>query len=181
MAKQKICGVYKITNIINNKFYIGSSKDIKNRWKQHRDALIESIHGNTHLQNAWNKYKEHNFIFEIIEECSPEMQFEREQFYLNMLNPFDEKGYNIVRQISKKYMSDHYMIKECDRCGKEYSTFSHLSKYCDGCKEQMKIDYWEEQNSPGYLSPKAEEAGFAAYMSGCVPGYGSGYYWNTEI
>ena len=31
----KICGVYKIKNIINNKIYVGSSKDIKNRWYQH--------------------------------------------------------------------------------------------------------------------------------------------------
>lgn len=33
----KICGVYKIKNIVNDKFYIGSSKDIKKRWKQHKD------------------------------------------------------------------------------------------------------------------------------------------------
>ena len=141
----KVCGVYKITNTVNNKFYIGSSKDIENRWKQHIDALVKKEHGNTHLQRSWNKYGSQNFKFEIIEECDPSVQFEREQYYLNALNPFDNNGYNIVRQISKKYMSDNYMVKKCDRCGHDYNTFSHLSKYCDKCKEEMKEetkDWW---------------------------------------
>ena len=76
-------------------------------------CLNKNIHGNAHLQRAWDKYGESNFKFEIIEECEPVVRFEREQFYLNTLNPFDENGYNIVRQISKKYMSDNYMIKKC--------------------------------------------------------------------
>lgn len=135
--KNKICGVYKITNLVNGKIYVGSSKDIKNRWYQHKKQLNEGTHGNPHLQNAWDKYKEKNFKFEIIEECSPELQFEREQYYLNILNPFDDNGYNIVRQISKEYMSDNYMVKKCTRCGHDYNTFSHLSKYCEKCKEEM--------------------------------------------
>lgn len=138
MAKsQKICGVYKITNIVNGKIYVGSSNDVKSRWWQHEHALESGTHGNTHLQNAWNKYGgRKNFNFEIIEECQPAIQFEREQFYLNLLNPFGDNGYNIVRQISKEHMSDHYMIKKCEMCGHEYHTFSHLSKYCDECKEE---------------------------------------------
>ena len=143
---KKIYGVYKIINLVNGKIYVGSSKDIKNRWTQHIKALNEGTHGNIHLQNAWNKYHEENFKFKIIEECSPEIQFEREQFYLNELNPFDHNGYNIVRQISKEYMSDNYMIKKCARCGHEYHTFSHLSKYCEDCKEELEEiskDWWK--------------------------------------
>lgn len=136
----KICGVYKITNTINNKIYIGSSNDIKYRWEQHKRKLNKGTHGNSHLQNAWDLYGKKNFTFEIIEECSPEMQFEREQYYLNTLNPFDDNGYNIVRQISKEYMSDNYITKICNRCNKEYHTFSHLSKYCDKCKEEMQYE-----------------------------------------
>lgn len=133
----KICGVYKITNIVNGKFYIGSSNNVKNRWYQHKRKLNEGKHGNSYLQNAWNKYGDANFKFEIVEECDPAIQFEREQFYLNELNPFGDNGYNIVRQISKEYMSDHYMVKSCMRCGKEYNTFSNLAKYCDSCKEEI--------------------------------------------
>ncbi len=142
----KICGVYKITNMVNNKIYIGSSKDVKLRWYQHRIKLNDNQHGNAHLQNAWNKYSEENFMFEIIEECDPELQFEREQHYLNLLNPFDDNGYNIVRQISKEYYSDNYIAKVCVNCKKEYHTFSHLSKYCDKCKElisESTKDWWK--------------------------------------
>jgi ribosomal protein S27E len=142
----KICGVYKITNIVNGKFYVGSSNNVKSRWYQHKSKLRENRHGNTHLQNAWNLYGEENFVFEVIEECEPEFQFEREQHYLDELNPFDDNGYNIVRQISKEYYSDNYMIKKCAMCGKEYHTFSHLSKYCDKCKDllaESTKDWWK--------------------------------------
>lgn len=151
----KICGVYKITNIINGKLYVGSSKDIHNRWYQHERDLDSNIHGNPYLQNAWNKYGKKNFKFEIIEECDPSVQFEREQFYLNELNPFGDNGHNIVRQISKKYMSDNYMIKKCTRCGHEYHTFSHLSKYCDDCKNELQDisrDWWKTW-TPGSITP----------------------------
>ena len=146
----KICGVYKITNTANGKFYVGSSKDIKNRWIQHQNELNEKKHGNAHLQNAWDKYGSQSFKFEIIEECSIENQFEREQYYLNKLNPFDNNGYNIIRQISKEYMSDHCMIKKCSRCEKSYHTFSHLSKYCDGCKEEMAKENLENFKTETY-------------------------------
>jgi len=142
----KICGVYKITNMINGKFYIGSSNDIQNRWSQHKACLKNNEHGNNHLQNAWNLYGGENFKFEIIEECSPSMQFEREQYYINELKPFDDRGYNIVRQISSHYFSDNYITKKCCICGKEYHTFSHLSKYCESCNEILKEstkDWWK--------------------------------------
>ena len=145
MQEPVICGVYKITNIINGKFYIGSSKNIYSRWYQHKKKLNDNIHGNAHLQNAWNKYGEKNFKFEIIEQCINELQFEREQYYLNKLNPFDNNGYNIVRQISKEYMSDHYMIKKCDMCGNDYSTFSNLAKYCEECKKEMRYEDYKEK------------------------------------
>lgn len=155
MAKQKICGVYKITNLVNGKIYVGSSKDIESRWKQHRDKLNKGTHDNPHLQRAWGKYGEDNFKFEVIEECERTIQFEREQFYLNMLNPFDDNGYNIVRQISKEYMSDNYIVKKCTRCGHDYNTFSNRSKYCDKCKDELQeIDRnWWRTWTPSRITP----------------------------
>ena len=63
----KNSGIYKITNLINKKYYIGSSLDIKRRWKEHRRNLIKNKHNNIHLQKSWNKYGENSFLFEIIE------------------------------------------------------------------------------------------------------------------
>ena len=145
-----VCGVYKITNTANGKYYVGSSKNIKQRWVRHQNELNAGVHGNKYLQNAWNKYGAKNFQFEIIEECLVDHQFEREQFYLNTLNPFGDKGYNIIRQISKEYMSDNCIVKICSRCTREYHTFSHLSKYCDECKEEIAKENFENFQTERY-------------------------------
>ena len=79
-------GIYRIKNKINEKCYYGSSIDIDKRWNRHINDLIKNKHHNFHLQNAWNKYGENNFKFEIIEECDLENLHYTEQKYLD-LNP----------------------------------------------------------------------------------------------
>lgn len=87
----KICGIYKITNKINNKCYIGQSKNILKRWK----TEYKWYHINKHLQSAFKKYGIENFDFEIIEECQPDLLNEREQFWITVYNSFDRNfGYN---------------------------------------------------------------------------------------
>lgn len=87
----KICGIYKITNKVNNKCYIGQSKDIIKRWKT--EYKWHKL--NNHLQSAFNKYGLENFDFEIIEECEPSLLNEREKFWINVYNSFDRNfGYN---------------------------------------------------------------------------------------
>lgn len=86
-------GVYKITNTTNGKFYIGSSKDIEQRFDEHKKKLKNNSHINPILQNSWNYYGENNFTFEILEEC--ENYIEREQYYLDTFQPYKGTGYNI--------------------------------------------------------------------------------------
>ena len=90
-------GIYKITNTINGKFYIGSSKDIDWRWYCHKHYLKNGKHDNPKLQRSWNKHGENIFTFDIIEEVNDEkILLEREQHYLNLLKPFERDiGYNI--------------------------------------------------------------------------------------
>lgn len=91
-----INGVYKILNIQNGKFYIGSSSSkyyIYNRLKNHQKELTNNCHPNKHLQNAFNKYGIENFYYDIIEICDRELCLEREQYWINTLNP----QYNIVK------------------------------------------------------------------------------------
>lgn len=80
---QNKCGVYIIRNKVNGKFYIGSSKNIWNRWQSHKYELNNGIHSNKHLQRAWNKYREENFEFDVLEFCDEEIQFQREQEYID--------------------------------------------------------------------------------------------------
>ena len=76
-------GIYIITSLRNQKVYIGQSKHIEKRWEEHRTALQKNVHQNKHLQRAWNKYGEKNFIFSILEECSENMLDVREQYWID--------------------------------------------------------------------------------------------------
>jgi len=92
---KKISGIYKITNIVNGKFYIGSSIDVEKRWRQHKNKLKNNNHTNIHLQRSWNKYGENSFSLETIEEVGPSSLLDIEQLYLDKLCPFHPNGYNI--------------------------------------------------------------------------------------
>ena len=63
-------GIYKIINVINNKFYVGSAEDFTRRKRVHWWMLRRGTHANKHLQSAWAKYKEQAFIFVIVEELN---------------------------------------------------------------------------------------------------------------
>lgn len=90
------CGIYKITNLKNNKGYIGQSADIKRRWKNHKIELKNNAHRNPHLQSAFNKYGEEAFEFRILEETTEENLDDAEEYWINYFNSTNpEKGYNL--------------------------------------------------------------------------------------
>lgn len=60
--------IYKIINLVNDKFYVGSTVHKKVRFRQHRTLLRGSRHHCKHLQAAWNKYGEDKFDFRVVEE-----------------------------------------------------------------------------------------------------------------
>lgn len=67
-------GVYKIQNVVTGSLYIGCSKNIEKRFKQHLNHLKKGNHQNKHLQRSVNKHGIENFKFEVIfeshcEEC----------------------------------------------------------------------------------------------------------------
>lgn len=113
----KISGVYKITNIITDEFYIGSSKNIKNRWAGHKCASTWIKRPGMKLYQAFNKYGVNNFKFEVIEETN--MLKEREQYYIDLLKPsynnIRASGIDIERcreshrQAAKEWLKAHHM------------------------------------------------------------------------
>jgi group I intron endonuclease len=60
-------GIYKIINVVNNKFYVGSAVDLKRRKTRHFSELRNGKHNNKHLQAAWLKYGEQAFVFVVVE------------------------------------------------------------------------------------------------------------------
>lgn len=98
--RQKQIGIYIIKNKINNKVYIGSTiKDFIKRWSIHKVFLRNGNHHSPRLQNAWDKYGEENFEFQILELLEEkEKIIERENFYLQEYKSYDKKyGYNICK------------------------------------------------------------------------------------
>jgi len=64
--KEIIIGVYKITNTVTSKYYIGYAKDVNKRFKEHRNTLKHGNHQNIILQRSYNKYTLDSFTFEIL-------------------------------------------------------------------------------------------------------------------
>ena len=76
--------IYKIRNVINDHYYIGSTVDSRKRFWEHRKDLRLDKHVCIHLQRAWNKYGEDCFKFEIVEQLdSREKLFPAEQRWLD--------------------------------------------------------------------------------------------------
>lgn len=93
MAKEKVCGIYRIENLVTHKSYIGQSVDIYDRWRDHKWALNNKQHNNSHLVRSWHKYKEYNFEFTIIERCSEDKFNDREVYWIEYYDSY-YNGYN---------------------------------------------------------------------------------------
>lgn len=102
----KLPGIYKITNVINGKIYIGSAVNCFRRlFNEHLKDLIKNKHINTHLQRAFNKYGKENFNFEVLEYViDKDDLIKREQYYFNTIlfateknDKFKKNSYNIAR------------------------------------------------------------------------------------
>lgn len=83
----KESGIYKILNIENGKFYIGSAVALNIRKNNHFSLLRYNKHFNQKLQASFNKYGEENFKFEIIEKCDKNNLINKEQYYVDILKP----------------------------------------------------------------------------------------------
>ena len=81
-------GIYKITNTINGKVYVGQSVDINRRWRQHKNSELDYP-----LYKAFKKYGIENFTFEVLEECTITELNERERYYIQLYDSC-HFGYN---------------------------------------------------------------------------------------
>ena len=92
MAREKICGIYKITNKINGKCYIGQSVDIYKRWEYYRYNKRDK----TPILQSIKKYGIDNFLFEVIETVEDRLNLcEKEKMYISELNTICPSGYNL--------------------------------------------------------------------------------------
>ena len=93
--------IYKITNIQNNKVYIGQTiRPIEQRFKRHLSDALNNIL-DTHFARAIRKYGKENFIIEQIDEAQTQDELnQKEQYWIKYYNSVNE-GYNETDAISK--------------------------------------------------------------------------------
>ena len=130
----KISGVYKITNTVTNDCYIGSSKNIKRRWAEHKRSTTWKKYPNNPMYLDMKKYGVDKFEFQILEEVESEKLKETEQQFIEKLQPtynnYRAKGWDIER------------YKECNKeCKKRYIQSKkgkeHTKKYDKDYRNQL--------------------------------------------
>ena len=79
--------IYKITNQLNNKCYIGQTTDYKRRFQEHKN-LGYGVEENKLLYYAIKKYGIENFVFEEVEEVENNLLDEREKYWIKFYNSY---------------------------------------------------------------------------------------------
>lgn len=142
MAKKEkreiICGIYKITNKINNKGYIGQSNNIYSRWQSYKTTLNYDEFKTVPIHVAFKEFGFDNFNFEIICKCSEEELNKLETKYIKEHNTcikwINSWGYNIYEGGSSAGFSRKTKLVRCITTGKEYK--SAKEAYFDtGCSQ----------------------------------------------
>ena len=128
----KISGIYKITNTVTGKFYIGSSKDVKRRWAAHKCQSKWKQCKNNQMYLDMRKYGVDKFDFEILAEIEADSLKETEQQFIEKLQPaynnYNAKGWDFERykEYKKEYQKEYYKSDKGKKsrrksCNKYYS------------------------------------------------------------
>lgn len=135
-------GIYKFTNKVNGKIYIGQSIDVIKRYKRHIYQAFNNTKSNKDYKlpfhAAMRKYGKENFTFEILEECPREQLNEREQYWISFYDSF-KNGYNATiggDQLPHKEGESHPLHKLT-----EQQVYYIREQYKN---HRIKDDVWEE-------------------------------------
>lgn len=80
-------GIYCFLNKTNHKRYVGSTINLKKRYREHKHQLVNNKHHSIHLQNSFNKHGIENFEFLVLSTCPKEYLLKLEQWFIDSLKP----------------------------------------------------------------------------------------------
>ena len=148
--------IYIIKCIGNGKSYVGSAISANKRKKHHYHWLEHGKHGNPILQRSWNKYGQESFIFEIVEECSADDRWERENHWMSDLDTLAPNGFNMQdafnAQITPEKLENMRRIARTPE-NRQRKSAAHLKVWSSpDFKEKMRACMKEKWSDPEYRS-----------------------------
>ena len=163
--------IYKFTNKINGKIYIGQSIDINARKRSHiNDAYCKGKDSNCPFHQAIIKYGENEFNFEIIEECPKELLNEREKYWIQYYDSY-HNGYNaspggdncgersdgralLLYDLEGNFVKETHNIASTAReLGVGYQTVYQLLQGTRKSTKGFQIKYKESEDFPKTIEP----------------------------
>lgn len=169
---KKTSAVYKITNTVTGDFYIGSSKDVKRRWKEHKCHSTWNKYPNNLMYYDMKKYGTDKFDFQLLEEVEIEHLKETEQKFIKMMKPTynnnNAKGLDVKRckEYRKEYSKEYHKSDKYKEYNKEYiKEYQKSDKYKEYQKEYRNqlCSYNGETLTLGALSIRFQRAGIEHY------------------
>ena len=114
----KIIGIYKITNTITGDFYIGSSKDVKRRWTEHKCPSSWKRLPNSPMYLDMQRYGVDKFVFQILAEVEESFLKKTEQQFIEKLKP-----------IYNNYRANGFDFERKKERNREYKKSEKYKKY----------------------------------------------------
>lgn len=149
-------GIYMFLNIVNNKVYVGSTKNFRERRSSHLSDLRKDKHYNTYLQNSFNKYGEDNIKFIVLEECEVLELIQKEQYWINLKNsnnsdfgynlciPTDNSGHEFtedtkhkLRRISLEYLHGKMTDEEYNKWTEDRENYKNRERILNNRKKVL--------------------------------------------
>ena len=126
--------IYKISNNINNKVYIGKTiSTIENRWAQHKYDYKNRSGEKRPLYEAMKKYGIEYFYIEQIEECPTELVEEREKYWIKYYNSYigfpNSRGYNATLGGDGTLRANRALVFELWQNNNTRTQIKNITKY----------------------------------------------------
>lgn len=150
-------GIYKITNTINEKVYVGQSKNLNTRFTNHLYRINRGEHHNEHLQRSFDKHGEDKFVYEILEEIEDlSLLDSREKYWIDHYGGINSNDtYNLKDPLLNEH--NDYVRGKISKANSGENNPNYGNKWTDEQKKNMsksrKGKSWEEL----YGKDKAKE------------------------
>ena len=127
----KISGIYKITNTITGDFYIGSSNNVKLRWREHKWPSTWNRCKSNPMYQDMQKYGTDKFAFEILTEVEPEHLKETEQYFIETLKPiYNDRNANGIDVDKYKKSQKEYQKTDKGKKSRRKAVNKYQSQLC---------------------------------------------------